>query len=228
MKDNILLEDALLLIEQNFYFLHMGEFFACLSKKVDLSTKHDLRIKKQFPTKEEYSFNPQIIQTLLLDSKDTKDTDTTLFEYFVEMNAIRGMCMAMVEAMRLEGAFRIFMQNKLGVQFDSFFDITSFVRNVLSHNIHADMHLSERDYHGTLQRITRQKRNPNIHLYINYNKDLNEIQSPNEEYSFSCSIDFAALNNQVAFFDVVSQWELVMLCELCYNLVASYKVHQND
>lgn len=37
MDKNILLDDALLLVEQNFYFLHVGKFFDKLSKKEDLS-----------------------------------------------------------------------------------------------------------------------------------------------------------------------------------------------
>ena len=35
----ILLDDALLLVEQNFYFLHMGEFLGKLSKTEDLADR---------------------------------------------------------------------------------------------------------------------------------------------------------------------------------------------
>lgn len=225
MSNDILLEDALLLIEQNFYFLHVGEFFTKLSKETDLSKDNDLNIKKTFDKNEEYNFNPHIIKNMLLDAKNSKINQEILFEFFIEMNAIRGICMAMVEAIRLEGEFKIFMQKKLSSQFEGFYDITSFIRNVLSHNIHANMHLNAKDYEGTLQRIIRQKRDPKINLNINYSLNISEIKSPNDEYAFTCDIDFGVLNTSMSLFDVVSPWKLIMLSELCYNFVASYNVH---
>ena len=227
MSDDILLEDALLLIEQNFYFLHAGEFFTNLSKKTDLSKNNELSIKKVFSTNQEYNFNALIIKNMLLDAKASKLNQTILFEFFVEMNTIRGMCMAMVEAIRLKGPFNVFMKEKLTSDFDGFLDIISFVRNVLSHNIHADMHLSEKDYEGTLQKIIRQKRNPKINLHINYSKYMSEIKYPNKDYAFKCNIDFSKLNTSMPLFDIISEWELIMLSELCYNFVASYRINQN-
>ena len=225
MSNDILVEDALLLIEQNFYFLHAGEFFTNLSKTIDLSNDN-LCITKKFPTKQEYSFNPDITKNMLLDAKNSQPNETILFEFFIEMNAIRGICMSMVEAIRLKSLFKDFMQKKLLLQFDNFFDIISFVRNVLSHNIHADMLLSKKDYEGTLQRIIRQKRNPKINLHINYATDISEIKSPNDDYSFSCNIDFSTLSTNIPLFDIISQWDLIMLSELCYNFVASYRIYK--
>ncbi len=81
---------------------------------------------------------------------------------FIKFNSFCGICMAMVEALMIEGPFREFMKTRLGEQFEDFFDIISFVRNVLSHNIHAQIMLSEKDYAGTLKRIRRHKRETNI------------------------------------------------------------------
>ncbi len=153
VQDNILLDDALLLVEQNFYFLHVGEFFGNLSKKENLTNK-ELRIKRVFGESQSYSFNPAIIKELLNDAKTQKSEKITLFEYFVEFNAFRGICMAMVEALRLDSSFRSFMQIRLAQQFEDFFDIVSFVRNVLSHNIHAQIMLNEKDYSGNSKKNT--------------------------------------------------------------------------
>ena len=223
MSNSILLEDALLLVEQNFYFLHVGEFFGELSKKEDL-TNRNLEIKRRFDEAQSYNFNPNIIKELLHDAKQTEKDEITLFEYFVEFNAFRGICMAMVEALRLEGPFRQFMQIRLGNQFENFFDIVSFVRNVLSHNIHAQILLNEKDYAGTLKRIRRHKRDTNIIFSVIYANDLPEIGSPDTNYGFTCNIDFEALDEGMPFLEIISHWELMMLSELCFNLVMAYKI----
>ncbi len=224
MPHSLLLDDALLLVEQNFYFLHVGEFFGSLSKKERL-TNRDLSIKKNFEEARSYSFNPDIIKELLDDARLNQSEEITLFEYFVEFNAFRGVCMATVEALRLEGSFRDFMQIRLGKQFEDFFDIVSFVRNVLSHNIHAQIMLNEKDYAGTLKRIRRHKRDTNILFSLIYAIDLPEIGSPDMNYGFTCSIDFENLKAGMPFLEIISHWELMMLSELCFNLVMAYRLN---
>ncbi|OHE07566.1 MAG: hypothetical protein A2329_04715, partial [Sulfurimonas sp. RIFOXYB2_FULL_37_5] len=153
MTDNeTLLEDALLLVEQNFYFLHMGEFFSKLSKTEDF-TDRSLFVVKKYENDRAYYFNAEIIQELLVNARATKKEDISLFEYFVEFNAFRGICMATVESLRFESSFKTFMQDLFGEQYENFFDIVSFVRNVLSHNIHSEIRLSAKDFDGTLKRI---------------------------------------------------------------------------
>jgi hypothetical protein len=225
MSNSVLLDDALLLVEQNFYFLHVGEFFGDLSKKEDL-TNRDLNVKRSFSEGQNYSFNPAIIKELLNDAKTNKTEEITLFEYFVEFSAFRGICMATVEALRLESSFREFMQIRLGEQFEDFFDLVSFVRNVLSHNIHAQIMLSEKDYAGTLKRIRRHKRDTNILFTLIYAKDLPEIGSPDMNYGFTCNVDFESLEEGMPFLDIISHWELMMLSELCFNLVMAYRMFE--
>lgn len=223
MSNSVLLDDALLLVEQNFYFLHVGEFFGDLSKKEKL-TNRDLNIKRTLGDSQSYSFNPAIIKELLDDANTNKTDDITLFEYFVEFNAYRGICMAMVEALRLESPFRNFMQIRIGEQFEDFFDIVSFVRNVLSHNIHAQIMLNEKDYAGTLKRIRRNKRDTNILFSLIYARDLPEIGSPDMNYGFTCNVDFENLDEGMPFLEIISHWELMMLSELCFNLVMAYRM----
>lgn len=227
MPNSILLDDALLLVEQNFYFLHVGEFFGNLSKKEKL-TNRDLNIKRSFGESQSYSFNPAIIKELLNDAKTNKTEEITLFEYFVEFNGFRGICMAMVEALRLEESFRNFMQIRLGEQFEDFFDIVSFVRNVLSHNIHAQIMLNEKDYAGTLKRIRRHKRDTNILFSLVYARDLPEIGSPDMNYGFTCNVNFENLEEGMPFLEIISHWELMMLSELCFNLVMAYRMFEDN
>lgn len=223
MLDKVLLEDALLLVEQNFYFLHVGEFFGTLAKNETL-TNFDLDISRTFETGETYQFNKAIIKELLWDANETKNEEITLFEYFVEFNAFRGMCMATVEALRLQSPFKDFMQAKLKNQYEDFFDLLSFVRNVLSHNIHAQIKLNEKDYAGTLKRMRRMNRDTTIDFKFLYAKDLPEIGSPSPDYGFTCKIDFESLKEEMPFLEIISHWELMVLSELCFNFVMAYRL----
>lgn len=222
MNKEILIDDALLLVEQNFYFLHVGKFFDKLSKKEKLYKKK-LHVKKVVNEIQVYHFNAIMIDEILKDAYGKKEEDITLFEYFVEFNAYRGICMAMVEALRLESSFKDFMLKKLGDRYEDFIDILSFVRNVLSHNIHAQIRLSEKDYEGTLKRIRRLQRNPQVEVRFVYAKDLPEIGSPALDYGFTCNIDFESLQEGMEFLNILDMWDLLMLSELCFNLVLAYK-----
>ncbi|NCD12997.1 MAG: hypothetical protein EOL93_10640, partial [Epsilonproteobacteria bacterium] len=190
-SQDVLLDDALLLVEQNFYFLHMGEFLGKLSKTEDLLDR-SLFVVKKYEEGKAYYFNAEIIQELLINARQTTSETISLFEYFVEFNAFRGICMAMVESLRFESPFKNFMQELFKEQYENFFDILSFVRNVLSHNIHSEICLSEKDYDGTLKRIRRMNRNPNILFSFQYSLNLPELGAPNDAYVFTCKIDFEA------------------------------------
>lgn len=224
MKDiDELIEDALLLVEQNFYFLHVGEFFAKLIKKEDLSLKvKDIIIKRDnLPS---YKLHSRFVLEVLKDAIDEPYDDIGLFEYFVEFNAIRGICMATVEAFRLEGGFRNYMFDILGYErFENFYDILCFIRNVLSHNIHSEIKLSFKDYDGTKRRIFRMRRNPQINFSFHYANDFPGV-SPDNFYGFSCFIDFDVMDENTKFLDVINPWELLMICELCFNFVQAYRI----
>lgn len=222
---DVLLDDALLLVEQNFYFLHMGEFLGKLAKTEDLSDR-SLFVVKKYEDEKAYYFNADIIQELLNNAKQTSKEEISLFEYFVEFNAFRGICMAMVESLRFDSPFKAFMQNLFGKQYENFFDLVSFVRNVLSHNIHSEIRLSEKDYDGTLKRIRRMGRNPNILFSFQYALNLPELGAPNEAYVFTCHVDFDALKEGMPFLEIISMWELLMLSELCFNLVMTYRLKE--
>jgi len=224
IEEQTLLEDALLLVEQNFYFLHAGEFYSQISRSSNLSFHFDTAVTKQFEDGTLYNFTPTIIEEILNDSPIVAAGETTLFEYFVEFNAFRGICMAMVEALRLETDFKEFLQKRLGDRFEDFIDILSFIRNVLSHNIHAEIALSTKDYEGTLSRIIRMRRNPDITLIFSYRDDLPELSMVDIGYGFQCHVDFASLESGMPFLDILSHRELFLISEWCFKLVVGYKI----
>lgn len=223
-KEEILLEDALLLVEQNFYFFHAGAFFAQISKNANLSHHFDTEVTKTFEDKSFYHFNQAIIEEILNDASTTSATETSFFEYFMELNAVRGITMAMVEALRLKSSFKDFIEARLGENFEDFFDILSFIRNVLSHNVHAQIALNKKDFEGTYSRIVRMKRNPNIELNFNYQKYIPELSAPEDEYGFSCSVDFSTLQTSKPLLDILSLRELFLISEWCFNLTIAYRL----
>ena len=224
---DVLLDDALLLVEQNFYFLHMGEFFGKLSKTEDF-TNRSLFVVKKYENEKAYYFNAEVIHELLLNAQKTKKEDISLFEYFVEFNAFRGICMATVESLRFESPFKDFMQGLFKEQYENFFDIISFVRNVLSHNIHSEIRLNAKDFDGTLKRIRRMQRDSNIMFSFQYALNLPEIGAPNDAYTFTCNINFEALTEGMPFLEILSMWDLMMLSELCFNLVMTYRMKEEQ
>jgi len=222
MDTQELVNDALLLIEQNFYFLHAGEFFDAVSRRSDLSAIYDPHVYKKFDDQTAYIFSPTIISDLMRDASHTPAGEPTLFEYFVEFSAVRGVCMAMVEANRIESKFKNFMLGKLGDKYENFIDIVSFVRNVLSHNIHAEILLDEKDFKGTRERIIRMRRDPDIRFDFDYDEALPEIGALSG-YRCQCHIDFSSLKEGEAFLDIIPQIKLIKLSELCYNFVVAYR-----
>lgn len=220
---DVLLDDALLLIEQNFYFLHMGEFFGKLSKTENF-TDRSLFVVKKYDADKAYYFNAQIIHELLINAQNSQKDEMSLFEYFVEFNAFRGICMAMVESLRFESPFKVFMTELFHDQYENFFDIVSFVRNVLSHNIHSEIRLSQKDFDGTLKRIRRMGRDSHVYFNFQYALNLPSLGAPNDEYSFTCKIDFETLEEGMPFLEILSMWDLMMLSELCFNLVMTFRM----
>ena len=225
IDEKILLEDTLLLVEQNFYFLNMGEFLGMLSKTEDL-TDRSMFVVKKFDNENAYYFNADITYELLKNAREYQKDELSLFEYFVEFNAFRGICMAMVEAFRLENGFKEYIEERFGEQYENFYDILSFVRNVLSHNTHAEIRLNEKDFAGTLKRIRRMRRDEKVRLNFQYSKSLPEISPPNSKYGVNISINFLSLKVGDEFLKIVKLWDLFMLSELCFNLVISFRATQ--
>ncbi len=219
---NTLENDALLLIEQNFYFLHLGIFFDRLAKRNDLTPLAEKVLMKTFDDDTTYYFDTILLRHLLEESFDTREEEPTLFEYFVEFNAIRGVAMGMVEALKLPGPFRKFVEKRLSERYAGLVDLLSFVRNVLSHNVHAEIALNRKDFEGTLGRIVRQGRDPNVSLKVDYLRDLPELPVPREGYGFRCHLDFSTLREGTPLLEILSIRELFLLAEFCFNLVVVY------
>ena len=219
-----LVDDALLLVEQNFYFLHAGEFYDALNRREDLSRLVPSRIVREFDDGVAYTFGGELTRTVVRHDHEYGDETGGLFAYFVEFNAFRGIAMGMLEALAHPSAFGDFVRGRLGeARYENFVDIVAFVRNVLSHNTHAEIRLNTKDYEGRRKRIARMGRDLRVEFDFNYHADLPEIAAPSAEYGARLVVDFGSLSESVAFLEILSMGELMMLSELCFNLVVAYR-----
>jgi len=223
-SETAFIDDALLLVEQNFYFLHAGEFFALWSRREDLADRVPPRLVKVFEGGVPYVFDGELIETVLRHEYATSDGEGSLFEYFVEFNAFRGVAMGMLEALREDSPFRTFLIKRLGeARYENFIDIVAFVRNVLSHNTHAEILLNTKDYEGRRKRIVRMGRPTEVEFRFRYRKDLPEIVAPAEAYGVDLRVDFGMLTPAMPFLEILSMSDLMLLTELCFNLVMAYR-----
>jgi len=219
-----LIDDALLLVEQNFYFLHAGEFFAAWSRREDLGALVPSELVKVFDGGVPYRFDGGLIRTVLEHEYQAKADQGSLLEYFVEFNAFRGVAMGMLEALSHPGEFRDFVRGRLGEErYENFVDIVAFVRNVLSHNTHAEILLNAKDYEGRRKRIERMGRPTEVVFRFRYREDLPEIAAPAEAYGVDLRVDFGTLTPAMPFLEILSMSDLMLLTELCFNWVMAYR-----
>ncbi len=217
------IEDILSLVEQNFFFLHMGKFLANYIKKHNLSSEAQ-NLNIVLGEKQSYLLHGDIIKDLLNDSF-IKWNQGNILGYFVEWNAFRGITMAIREGINGNQKFKNFLKTKLKDKFNHFDYIIAFIRNTLSHNIDNEIILrNKKDFEGTKNSF---KKNVNssgfAQIEIVYSKDLPDISCENKNYGFKIEVDFCSLKEGQKFTDIITEWQLFMMAELCYNLVRFYR-----
>jgi len=65
-----------------------------------------------------------------------------------------------------------------------------------------------------------------MHFAFQYSLNLPELGAPNDAYTFTCNINFESLEEGLPFLDILSMWDLLMLSELCFNLVMTYRMKE--
>ncbi len=216
-------EDILSLVEQNFSFLHIGKFLAHYIKKHNLSSEAQ-NLNIVLGEKQSYLLNGDIIKNVLNDSF-IKWNRGNILDYFVEWNAFRGITMAMREGINKNEEFKNFLKTKLKDKFNHFECIIYFIRNTLSHNIDDEIIFrNESDFEGTKNYFIKNVNSSGIaQVEIVYSKDLPEISCENKNYGFKVEVDFCDLKEGQKFTDIITEWQLFMMVELCSNLVRLYR-----
>lgn len=216
-------EDILSLVEQNFYFLHIGQFLAHYISKNNLSSEAQ-NLNIVLAEKQGYLLNGEIIKDLLSNSY-IKWNQSNILGYFTEWNAFRGITMAMREGISGNKNFNKFLTSKLKDKFKHFEYIITFIRNILSHNIDNEIILrSEKDFERTKKSfIEKVDRTGIAQIEIIYSKDFPEIPIDNKDYGFKVKMDFSSLEEGQKFINIITEWQLFMIAEFCRNLIYLYR-----
>ncbi len=214
------IEDILSLVEHNFQFLHVGKFFDEYAKRNDIASEAK-SLQVSFIDGKTYRLADNRISEAL-HSYFVTPNKPTIFGYLVEWNAFRGIGMAMLEGLKDAPLFSDFVKKFLGNRYEHFYHILSFIRNVLSHNIHSEIQLKKDNYEITRNQFKKIDPSGIAKFSIKYADDFPEANSP-RDYGFKIEVDFQSLSPGNRFIEVISEWHLYMFSELCFNLVATFR-----
>jgi len=137
--------------------------------------------------------------------------------------------MAMREGIKGNPQFKDFLKDKLKDKFGHFDHILAFIRNTLSHNIDNEIILrNEKDFERTAKSFQNFQKKEGINsgiakLDFLYSRDLPGTSGLPDNYGFNIEVNFSNLQKGQRFVDIVSEWHLFMIAELCYNLSVLYK-----
>lgn len=130
--------------------------------------------------------------------------------------------MALYEVLQRESIFKEFLKKKLGTRYEHYHAILKFIRHQLSHNIHNEILLKEKDY----QRLGKefQKKCPSgvAAFSVKYAEDFPELNAPNN-YEFKFEVDFTSLTPDKRFIDVISECQMFQFLELCSHFVVAFR-----
>ena len=211
------INDVISLIEQNFNFLHLGKFLSWYIRKNNLAD-----VAETIPIRSddgEYILYGNRTK-MLLENAFINGYKSNILGYFTEWNAFRGIFMAVSEGIEKVDIWKSYLEERLGEQYDFFEKIIKFARNVLSHNIHHEIRLHEKDIFS-IKKWFENKELPSYSLDISYKRYLPEASYPSN-YSFKIELICSKLKEGEKFLDIISLNNLYMLAEFCYNLTHFY------
>jgi len=222
MKEKRSIEDILTLVEQNFEFLHIGMFLShYYIKEHNLAVEAkniDLNLEKN----KGFVLRGDIIRDSFSESFIKCDQGNIL-GYFVEWNAFRGIAMAIHEGISKNSDFEKFIESILKKKYKHFKCIIAFIRNVLSHNIDSEIRLIKEDFEPTGNKFKKDVQSGVASLEFIYSRDFPEKNALPEDYGFNIQIQFCNLEEGNKFTDIVPEWHLFMIMELCRNVVGYYR-----
>jgi len=223
MNEKCSIEDILTLVEQNFDFLHIGMFLSLYIQEHNLATEaKNLSLNLE---QKPYLLRGDLIRDSFSNSFINWNKSNIL-GYFVEWNAFRGIAMAMYEGIK-NNDFKNFLKHILKQQYTHFEYIIAFIRNILSHNIDNEIRLSEDDFERSKKRFIEKVDKSGVAVFdFIYSRDFPEKTTFPENYRFKIELKFYSLKEGDKLTDIISEWQLFMIMELCRNIVAYYRKNQ--
>lgn len=196
-----------------FVYLHLGVFYSQLSKNEDLSDK-----ARNFQIdfgKEKYSLVGEVIKDYLKKIHEEPQSPG-IFYYLILSNSIRGVTMALFEALKNDEIKSLFLKQIFRNEetFDNFHEVLRFIRNTFSHNIRDRIELRKEDYEGQRNYLSK-KGKSDINFFFDYNES--PIRLNKGHYIVEIHIDFNQVKEGSIYTDIISEYQSLLFIELCYN-----------
>ena len=190
--------------ELYFKYLHLGLFFAQLAKHEDLSTKaQDIHYEDN---NNSYLLKKDNYVAQLKDI-NSKPNNPDIFSHLTVVNSLRGITMAMDECLKDKEIKNLMIKEAFmndQSYFKKFKSIAEIIRNILSHNI-CDRNQINKNYQNK----------PSIDFKFDYSTWKN-ISLPKDNYVVNIKMEFGTESKILT--DLISEFQLIMFAELCYNI----------
>jgi hypothetical protein len=197
-------------------YLHLGYFYSLLSKRENLSDKSK-NIWIDFG-KNKYLLREDIIKWSLTDIYN-KSQSSDFFSNLILNNSIRGIAMALFEALKDADIKKLFLENIFGSDeeiYNNFDGVVRFIRNTFSHNIRDRIELKKEDYNEQI-RYLQNKGKTMLNFFFDYAKS--PIPISREGYAIKIDINFGQIEDGVIYTNIISEYQTLLFIELCYNCV---------
>jgi len=199
-------------------YLHLGFFYTQLSKRADLSP--DAMNIYIGSGSNPYVLRKHLIQDYLKAIYNESPT-SDVFPHLILNNAIRGISMAMFEALRNK-EIRILLSDVIfsgdSEAFNNFYEITKFIRHTFSHNMRDSIELKRSDYEGNswkqIDRLTN-KGKSSINFFFDYAQSPIPIMIP--DYTLNIDVELDSIQDGVIYTDIISEYQTLLFIEFCYN-----------
>lgn len=189
-------------------YLHLGCFYSQLSKRESLSCKaKDIWVNFD---KNKFLLREDVIKSSLEDMYN-KWQSPDFFYHLILNNSIRGITMALFEALKEEEIKELFLKHFFKNRkeaYDNFEGVLRFIRNTFSHNIRDRIELRKEDY-------LRKKGKSNLNFFFDYAEFPVPINK--ENYIVKIDIDFDQIKEEVIYTDIISEYQTLLFIEFCYN-----------
>ncbi|MDO8886342.1 hypothetical protein [Candidatus Oleimmundimicrobium sp.] len=213
-------EDCRETIVMYYTYLHLGYFYSQLSKHEDLSCK-SRNIWIDFGTNK-YLLRENIIKRSLADMYK-KSQSPDFFSHLILNNSIRGITMALFEALKDAEIKNLFLEHIFRNDeeaYNNFEGVVRFIRNTFSHNIRDRIELRKKDYEKQRDYL-RKKGKYTLNFFFDYAKS--SIPISRENYTVEIDIDFNQIEDRVVYADIILEYQTLLFIELCYKCMEYLK-----
>ncbi len=200
-------------------YLHLGFFCSQLSKGEDFLNK-----ARNFLIdfgKEKYLLRKIVIKNSLKEIQE-KPQSPDAFYYLILSNSIRGITMALFEALKDDEIKELFLEYifKNEEAYDNFDGVFRFIRNTFSHNIRDRIELRKKNYEEQVNYLSK-KGKSTVNFFFDYEES--PIPLNRGYYIVKIDIDFNQIKGRVIYTDIFSEYQSLLLIELYYNCLEFLK-----